>query len=164
MTILIMFQFGSFRNFKHYYLFFIRQHLKSYFPNAVSNNRFVKLQSRVFFQMMFFLNLSAFGRCTGISFVDSTIVPVCHNLRRYANKVFRGLATEGKAEMGWCHGFKLHLVCNDRGRDYHLLLYRSLCGRQGPKGMGCPGKDPLREAGDTSRRSCLRCSLRTGYT
>ena len=34
MTILIMFQFGSFRNFKHYYLFFVRQHLMSYFPNA----------------------------------------------------------------------------------------------------------------------------------
>ena len=90
MTILIMFQFGSFRNFKHYYLFFIREHLKSDFPNAVSYNRFVELQSRVFFQMMFFLNLSAFGRCTGISFVDSTMVPVCHNLRRYANKVFKG--------------------------------------------------------------------------
>ena len=76
MTILIVFQFGSFRNFKHYYLFFIRQHLKSDFPNAVSYNRFVELESRVFFQMMFFLNLSAFGRCTGISFVDSTMVPV----------------------------------------------------------------------------------------
>ena len=115
MTILIVFQFGSFRNFKHYYLFFIRQHLKSDFPNAVSYNRFVELQSRVFFQMMFFLNLSAFGHCTGISFVDSTMVPVCHNLRRYANKVFKGLATDGKGTMGWCHGFKLHLVCNDRG-------------------------------------------------
>ncbi len=114
MTILIVFQFGSFRNFKHYYLFFIKEHLKSYFPKAVSYNRFVELQSRVFFLMMFFLNLSAFGRCTGISFVDSTMVPVCHNLRRYANKVFKGLATNGKGTMGWCHGFKLHLVCNDR--------------------------------------------------
>ena len=49
MTILIVFQFGSFRNFKHYYLFFIKQHLKSDFPNAVSYTRFVELQSRVFF-------------------------------------------------------------------------------------------------------------------
>ena len=92
MTILIAFQFGSFRNFKHYYLFYIRQHLRSYFPDAVSYNRFVELESRVFFQMMFFLNLSAFGKCSGISFVDSTMVPVCHNLRRHANRVFRGLA------------------------------------------------------------------------
>ena len=102
MTILIAFQFGSFRNFKHYYLFFIKEHLKSSFPRAVSYNRFVELESRVFFQMMFFLNLSAFGHCSGISFVDST-------------KVFKGLATDGKGTMGWCHGFKLHFVCNDRG-------------------------------------------------
>ena len=115
MTILIAFQFGSFRNFKHYYLFYIRQHLRSYFPDAVSYNRFVELESRVFFPMMFFLNLSAFGKCSGISFVDSTMIPVCHNLRRYANKVFKGLATDGKGTMGWCHGFKLHFVCNDRG-------------------------------------------------
>ena len=43
------------------------------------------------------------------------MVPVCHNLRHYGNKVFKGLATDGKGTMGWCHGFKLHLVCNDRG-------------------------------------------------
>ena len=115
MTILIAFQFGSFRNFKHYYLFFIKEHLKSSFPRAVSYNRFVELESRVFFQMMFFLNLSAFGHCSGISFVDSTMIPVCHNLRRYTNKVFKGLATDGKGTMGWCHGFKLHFVCNKRG-------------------------------------------------
>ena len=89
MTILIVFQFGSFRNFKHYYLFFIRQHLRSDFPDAVSYNRFVELQSRVFFQMMFFLNLSAFGHCTGISFVDSTMVPVCS---KYPSRLLRKAA------------------------------------------------------------------------
>ena len=59
----------------------------------MSYNRFVELESRVFFKMMFFLNLHSFGRCTGITFVDSTMIPVCHNLRRYANKVFAGLVT-----------------------------------------------------------------------
>ena len=109
MTILIMFHFGTFDNFKHYYLHFIRVHLKNDFPDAVSYNRFVELESRVFFKMMFFLNLHSFGRCTGFTFVDSTMIPVCHNLRRYANKVFADLATDGKGTMGWCHGFKLHL-------------------------------------------------------
>lgn len=85
------------------------------FPDAVSYNRFVELESRVFFKLMFFLKLYAFGRCTGISFADSTMIPVCHNLRCHANKVFRGMATDGKGTMGWCHGFKLHFVCNDRG-------------------------------------------------
>ena len=122
MTILLYFHFGSFRNFKHYYLFFIRGTLKSYFPNAVSYNRFVELESRVFFPLMFFLNLRAFGRCTGITFVDSTMIPICHNLRRYANKVFKGIATDGKGTMGWCHGFKLHLACNDRGEIIAFVL------------------------------------------
>jgi len=76
----------------------------------------------MFFQLMFFLNLGAFGRCTGITFVDSTMIPVCHNLRRYANKVFKGIATDGKGTMGWCHGFKLHLACNDRGEIIAFVL------------------------------------------
>ena len=82
MTILLYFHFGTVRNFKHCYLFFIKGKMKSYFPKAVSYNRFVELESRVFFQLMFFLNLGVFGRCTGITFVDSTMIPVCHNLRR----------------------------------------------------------------------------------
>ena len=52
MTILLYFHFGTFRNFKHYYLFFIKGTMKSYFPKAVSYNRFVELESRVFFQLM----------------------------------------------------------------------------------------------------------------
>ena len=122
MTILLLFHFGSYRNFKHYYLSFIKIVQKKEFPTAVSYNRFVELEGRVFFQMMFFLNLQTFGRCTGITFVDSTMIPICHNLRRYANKVFKGIATDGKGTMGWCHGFKLHLACNDRGEIIAFVL------------------------------------------
>lgn len=122
MTILLLFHFGTFRNFKHYYLHYIKEHLRAEFPNAVSYNRFVELESRVFFKLVFFLNLRAFGRCSGISFVDSTMIPVCHNMRRYSNKVFKGIATNGKGTMGWCHGFKLHLVCNDRGEIITFCL------------------------------------------
>ncbi len=122
MTILLIFHFGTFDNFKHYYRHFILGHLKSDFPKAVSYNRFVELESRVFFKMMFFLQLRAFGRCTGITYADSTMIPVCNNLRRYANKVFRGIAGDGKGTMGWCHGFKLHLLCNDRGEIITFCL------------------------------------------
>lgn len=121
-TIMLYFHFGTFRNFKHYYLFFIKGTMRSFFPEAVSYNRFVELESRVFFPLMFFLNLRAFGRCTGITFVDSTMIPVCHNLRRYANKVFKDIATDGKGTMGWCHDFKLHLACNDRGELIAFVL------------------------------------------
>ena len=48
MMILIMFHFGTFDNFKHYSLHYIKLHLKSDFPDAVSYNRFVELESRVF--------------------------------------------------------------------------------------------------------------------
>ena len=70
---------------------------------------------RVFLPMMLFMKLYAFGKCSGITFVDSTMIPVCHNVRRNMNKVFAGLAKDGKGTMGWCHGFKLHLLCNDSG-------------------------------------------------
>ena len=133
MTILLYFHFGSFRNFKHYYMLFIKGTLKSYFPTAVSYNRFVELESRVFFPLMFFLNLRAFGRCTGITFVDSTMIPVCHNLRRYANKVFKDIATDGKGTMEWCHGFKLHLACNDRGEIISFVLTGANVSDKDPK-------------------------------
>jgi hypothetical protein len=135
-----MFHFGTFDNFKHYYLHFIRVHLKRDFPDAVSYNRFVELESRVFFKMMFFLNLHSFGRCTGITFVDSTMIPVCHNLRRYANKVFAGLATDGKGTMGWCHGFKLHFICNDRGEIIMFCLTGANVDDRDPKVWAVLGK------------------------
>ena len=50
---------------------------------------------RVFFKMMLFMKLYVLGKCTGITF-DCTMLPVCHNVRRYFNKVFAGLAKNGK--------------------------------------------------------------------
>ena len=124
MTILICFHFGSFRNFKHYYLFYVTVHLAHLFPDALSYNRFVELESRVSIQMMFFLQLCCFGNCTGISFIDSTCIPVCHNKRISRNKVFKGYAERGKSTMGWFYGFKLHLICNECGEVLNFILTR----------------------------------------
>ena len=52
MTILVAYHFGTFSNFKSYYLFFIKIHMHRDFPDAVSYNRFVELMPRVFFKMM----------------------------------------------------------------------------------------------------------------
>ncbi len=141
MTILLLFHFGTYRNFKHYYIYYIREHMKRDFPNAVSYNRFIELEQRVFFKLVFFLKLFAFGRCTGISFADSTMIPVCHNLRRYANKVFKGVATDGKGTMGWCHGFKLHLLCNDRGEIITFCLTGANVDDRNPKVWKVLAKD-----------------------
>lgn len=115
MTTLVRYHFGTYRNLKEYYLDCMLGWMRRDFPDDVSYNRFVELMPRVFIDMLLFMRPYAFGKCTGITFVDSAMIPVCHNVRRYSNKVFAGLAKNGKGTMGWCHGFKLHLMCNDRG-------------------------------------------------
>lgn len=124
-TILITFHFNSYRNFKHYYLFFVKEHLKSEFPETVSYNRFVEIMKRVAVPMLFFIKLVLMGECTGISFVDSTCIPVCHNKRIHRVKqhnVFGGKAEVGKSTMGWYFGFKLHLLCNEKGGTAQLRV------------------------------------------
>ena len=125
MTILVMFHSNTYRNFKHYYLFYVRVHLRDLFPNQLSYNRFVELEPRVAIEMMLFLQLFCFGRCTGISFIDSTCIPVCHNKRIKRNKVFRNHAEIGKSTMGWYFGFKLHLICNERGELLNFMLTKA---------------------------------------
>ena len=55
------------------------------------------------------------GQCSGISFIDSTPLAVCHNARIHSHRVFDGRAARGKTSVGWFYGFKLHLVVNDQG-------------------------------------------------
>ncbi len=95
------------------------------FPHLLSYSRFVEMESRVAVPMMMFLQLFCFGRCTGISFIDSTCVPVCHNKRIYSNKVFKDYAERGKSTMGWYYGFKLHLICNERGEIINFMLTKA---------------------------------------
>ena len=46
---------------------------------------------------------------------------VCHNKRITRNKVFRDYAERGKSTMGWYFGFKLHLICNERGEQLNFI-------------------------------------------
>jgi hypothetical protein len=56
MTILLLFHFGTFKNFKHYYLHFICIYLRKEFPKRLSYNRFVEIERRIFVPMMVMLN------------------------------------------------------------------------------------------------------------
>ena len=47
--------------------------------------------------------------------MDSTLLSVCHLERSGRHKGFAGLAHWGRNSLGWCYGFKLHLVSNDGG-------------------------------------------------
>ena len=122
MTILIMFHFGTFDNFKHYYLHFIRIHLRRDFPDAVSYNRFVELEREVAIPLALFIKKVLLGKCTGISFVDSTPLRVCKNQRIHIHKTFKGVAQRGKCSMGWFFGFKLHLICNEKGELLNFMI------------------------------------------
>jgi hypothetical protein len=99
-TVLMLYHFGIFNSFKHFYLHYICVHLKKEFPKALSYNRFIQLEHRVFMPVMFFLNTVCFGKCTGITFIDSTKIAVCHNKRIYRNRIFMELAKRGKSTMG----------------------------------------------------------------
>lgn len=121
-TILVCFHMGQFRNFKHYYLNYVATTLASDFPDLLSYSRFIQVEHRVIIPLLMFIRLIGSGSCTGISFVDSTKIAVCHNKRITANRVFKGMAEIGKSTMGWFYGFKLHLVCNDRGELLNFCL------------------------------------------
>ncbi len=121
-TILVLFHLGQYRNLKHFYVFFVQKHIKNEFPQTVSYNRFVELQQKAMLPMCCFLQMFCLGKCTGISFVDSTPLRVCHIKREKQNKVFKGLATKGKCSLGWFFGLKLHIVINDKGEILTFLL------------------------------------------
>ena len=114
MTIIIHFHQSGYRTFKSYYQNYVLVHLRSEFPGLVSYSRFVRLMKRAIVPLLFYLKVNQ-GSCTGISFVDSTPIKVCHNRRIQRHKTFKGLAAHGKTTMGWFYGFKLHLVVNEHG-------------------------------------------------
>jgi hypothetical protein len=60
---------------------------------------------------------------------SGTNIRVCHNKRIRRNKVFTGLAEVGKSTMGWFFGFKLHLLCNERGELVNFYLYKCTTGK-----------------------------------
>ena len=114
MTIIIWFHQSHYRNFKNYYNKHVCAHLQEEFPDLVSYNRFVELMPETLPFLCLYMK-TRLGQCTGISFVDSTRLPVCHNKRINRHKVFDGFAARGKSSMGWFYGFKLHLVVNEHG-------------------------------------------------
>jgi transposase len=121
MTILVLFHASNYRTFKHFYLQHVQVHLRGEFPRQVSYHRFIEWVPRALVALVCFLH-TRMGTCTGLSFIDSTPLRVCHNLRIASHRVFAGLARRGKTSTGWFFGFKLHLVTNDRGQLLNVGL------------------------------------------
>lgn len=100
-TIIILFHLKGYRCLKHFYTQHVQKHMQKDFPETVSYNRFVELQQKALMPMAVFLQVCCLGKCTGVSFIDSTPIRVCHIKREHQHKTFKGLATKGKCSMGW---------------------------------------------------------------
>jgi hypothetical protein len=114
MTILILFHQSGYRNLKQFYLQFVCRFLSSEFPALVSYNRFVEFERDALVPLSAYLQTRR-GTCSGISFIDSTKLAVCENLRIPQHRQFTGIAARGKTTLGWFYGFKLHIVVSDSG-------------------------------------------------
>ena len=115
MTIYICFHHSSYTNFKRYYNELVRAQWRDLFPDLISYERYNQTQDRLFVPLVMYMKSRCLGSCTGISFVDSTTLNVCHIKREKQHKVFKGIAVKSKGTMGWYYGFKLHLIINDKG-------------------------------------------------
>lgn len=120
MTLTIFFHLSKFRTFKDFYVL-NQSILRNFFPGLLKYNRFVELMPRTLFPLFCFLQ-TRLGSCSGVSFIDSTILSACHIRRASSHKTFRGIASKGKTSTGWFYGFKLHLVINDQGDILALQL------------------------------------------
>ncbi len=114
MTILVMFHASGYRNLKTFYNDFVCQYWRREFPKATSYTRFVELQREALIPLWCYLHWRR-AACSGISFVDATVLRVCGNLRIPRHRVFAGSAGRGKTSVGWFYGFKLHITVSERG-------------------------------------------------
>ncbi len=114
MTLLVAFHQSNYRTLKHFYEKHVCVYWCSEFPNLVSYTRFVQLQQEVLTLLTLYL-YTRLGTCSGISFVDSTLLRACDNRRISKHRVFMANAGRGKNSMGWFYGFKLHILINDAG-------------------------------------------------
>ena len=122
MLIMILFHDSGYRCLKHFYQEKVCRHLRHLFPRVVSYNRFVELEKEIAIPLALFIKKVLLGKCTGISFVDSTPLRVCRNQRIHIHKTFKGIAMRGKYSMGWFFGFKLHLICNEKGELLNFMI------------------------------------------
>ena len=114
MTIKILFQMTGYRNFKIFYTGFLQKYWLHYFPTLPSYNRFIELMPRAIVPLTIFTQLRS-GKRTGIYYIDSSCLPVCHLKRSKRNKTFEAVAQYGKTSVGWFFGLKIHLVINHEG-------------------------------------------------
>lgn len=115
-TILVGYHLSGYKCFEYYYKNKILKELSEYFPEAPTYECFLSYIPRAGDVIYLWLLYScSTSKRTGLYFVDSKKIEVCHLKRQHSNKVFQGYANKGKSSMGWFYGLKLHLVINNLG-------------------------------------------------
>ena len=114
MTIIILFHMSHYRDFKNYYIGLIHRFYKEHFPNLLSYTRFLEVMPTALVPLCSYFS-TVKGKPSGIEFIDSTSIKVCHNLRIPRQKTFDGITKRGKGTMGYFFGFKLYLIVNHLG-------------------------------------------------
>jgi hypothetical protein len=79
MLIMMLFHDSGYRCLKHSYQEEVCRHMRHLSPKVVSYNRFVELEKEVAVPLALFIKKVLLGKCTGISFGDSTPFRVCRN-------------------------------------------------------------------------------------
>ena len=98
-TLMMHFHQSHYRNFKAYYLEYVGKHFIIHFPHLLNYSRFVELILSIVIPLAAYLKKHD-GNCSGIAYIDSTKLPMCHPKRMHRNHVFKRRATMGKSTMG----------------------------------------------------------------
>ena len=128
MLILILFHDSGYRCLKHFYLEKVCKHMRHLFPKVFSYNRFVELEKEVAIPLALFIKKALLGKCTGISFVDSTPLRVCKNQRIHIHKTFcipmlPVLFRHNKTPKVFCLTFGVHVKLESRISHLHKIFY-----------------------------------------
>jgi hypothetical protein len=126
MMVQILFQMIGYRNFKTFYCFFLQKYWLHFFPKLPSYSRFIELIPRALFPLTLYTQCKS-GKKTGIYYIDSSCLPVCHLKRSKRHKTFDAIAEYGRTSIGWFFGLKLHLVTNHRGELMAFKITRGSC-------------------------------------
>lgn len=131
MTILVLSHSSGYRNLKQFYLEFVCVHLRREFPQMVGYTRFVEFERDALLPLAAYLQTKR-GDCTVISFVDSTALAACENLRIPQHRQFASLAGRGKNSVGWFYGFKLHVAVSECGELLACFITPGNCDDRQP--------------------------------
>jgi Transposase DDE domain len=121
MTMVVFFPVSPYRTFKHFSQGRMLTQGRAEFPSLPSYHRFVELIPLTLVPLCSFMQTRK-GQPTGIQFIDSWPLRVCHNRRLSSHQVFAGLAQRGQGSRGWFYGCKLPLVINEQGEVLGLTL------------------------------------------